>query len=162
LSTYAVQELSFPYGSATGLITIIGAAGLVGKLTLGPLSDKIGRIKIMLICSVLISLGCLGIAFSRGWTLLVIVFVFGVGYGACWSMYAACASDFFSKQSAGGIIGLWTFYLGIGSFSAPIIAGWAADSSGTLMWAFIIAALGGIGSLLLLLPMLKSKPIGIK
>ncbi len=159
LSTYAVQELAFPYGSATMLITIVGAAGLMGKLTLGPFSDKVGRIKIMVICAVLISGGCLGIAFGRGWILFVMTFIFGVGYGACWSMYAACASDFFSKQSAGGIVGLWTFLLGIGSICAPIITGWTADASGTLMWAFIISAVAGLGSLILLLPLLKIRPL---
>lgn len=72
-------------------------------------------------------------------------------------MYAACASDFFSKKAAGGIIGLWTLLMGLGSIAAPIVAGWSADSSGTLMWAFIIATAGGFGSLILLLPLLGRK-----
>ncbi len=160
ISTYAVQELSFPYSSATLLITIIGAAGVIGKLTLGPVSDKLGRIRIMVLCAILIAGGSLGMAYSRGGTLMAICFIFGIGYGACWSMYAACASDFFPKQTAGGIIGLWTFLLGIGSIGAPIIAGWAADATGTLKWAFIIATAGGVGSLLLLLPMLRLPQTG--
>jgi len=155
LSTYAVQELSFPYESAALLITIIGAGGITGKLTLGPLSDKLGRIRIMALCAILISGGCLGMAFSHGWLLIGITFIYGLGYGACWALYAACASDFFSRQAAGGIIGLWTFLLGIGSIVGPVIAGWTADVTGTLMWAFIIAMAGGIASLLLLIPMLK-------
>ena len=95
-------------------------------------------------------------AYGRGPALMAICFVFGIGYGACWAMYAACASDFFPRQSAGGIIGLWTFLLGIGSVAAPIVSGWSADISGTLMWAFIIAAGAGLGSLLFLLPILRT------
>jgi MFS family permease len=53
----------------------------------------------------------------------------GIGCAACWAMYAACASDFFSRQSAGKLIGLWTFLLGAGSISPPILTGWAADLS---------------------------------
>jgi MFS family permease len=155
LSTFAVQELSFSYDSATLLITIIGIGGLAGKLSLGPLSDKTGRIKIMLLCAILISGGCFGIAFLQGWILWIVAFILGIGYGACWAMYAACASDFFSKKAAGGIVGIWTFLLGIGSLSAPIIAGSTADSTGTLSGAFIIAAMAGLGSLILLIPMLK-------
>jgi len=139
------------------LITLIGISGLIGKLTFGPVSDKVGRIKILLLCALLITAGCLGIALCRGWVLPVIVFIFGIGYGACWSLYAACASDLFSKHSAGGIIGLWTFLLGIGSICAPIVAGWTADRSGTLVWAFLIAAIAGLGSFILLLPMLNSQ-----
>jgi MFS family permease len=154
LSTYAESELSFSYSSAALLITIIGIGGTLGKITLGPVSDKIGRVKIMVLCAILISGGCLSMAYSRGWQLMVFCFIYGVGYGACWSMYAACASDFFSKKAAGGIIGLWTFLMGIGSIAAPIVAGWSGDMSGTLRWAFIIAAVGGFGSLVLLLPLL--------
>jgi MFS family permease len=157
ISTFAVQELSFSYDSATMLVTIIGAGGLVGKLTLGPISDKVGRIKIMIICAILISGGCLAIAFTNGLVLMVFTFVFGFGYGAVWSMYAACASDFFPNQGAGGIIGLWTFYLGFGLLTSPVIGGWLADTTGTLMFSFIGAAVAGILSLLLILPILKEK-----
>jgi MFS family permease len=160
ISTYAVQELSFSYGSATRLVTLIGAGGITGKVVLGPLSDKLGRIKILVISALLIAGGNLAIAFSRGWMLMVFTFIFGIGYGACWAMYAACASDFFSKQAAGGIIGLWTVYLGIGTMLSPILAGWIADATGTLMWSFLIAMAGGIASLLLLLPMLKASQVG--
>lgn len=155
ISTYAVQELSLPYDSAARLVTIIGAGGITGKLVLGPISDKWGRIKIMVISAILIAGGNLAVAYSRGWILMAFTFIFGLGYGACWAMYAACASDFFSKQAAGRIIGLWTVYLGIGTMLSPIIAGWIADTTGTLMWSFLIAMSGGIASLLLLLPMLK-------
>ena len=81
--------------------------------------------------------------------------VAGIGCSACWAMYAACASDFFSREAAGGIIGLWTVYLGIGLMLSPLLAGWIADATGTLMWSFLIAAAGGVASLLLLLPMLR-------
>ena len=155
ISTYAVQELSFPYDSATRLVTLIGLGGVIGKLTLGPLSDTLGRIKILVISAVLIAGGNLAIACSRGWMLMAVTFVFGLGYGACWAMYAACASDFFSRQAAGRIIGLWTVYLGIGLMLSPLLAGWIADATGTLMWSFLIAAAGGIASLLLLLPLLR-------
>jgi MFS family permease len=155
ISTYAVQELAFPYESATLLITIIGAGGIAGKLTLGPLSDKVGRIKIMALCAVLVTGGCLAMAYSRGPALMAVCFIFGIGYGACWALYAACAADYFSKQSAGGIIGLWTCLLGIGSVTAPVVSGWSADITGTLMWAFIIAAAGGLASLLFLLPVMR-------
>jgi MFS family permease len=161
ISTYAVQELSFSYNSATLLIAIIGAGGIIGKLSLGPFSDKWGRLRIMISSAILIGGGCLAMAYSRGLVLMAVCFVYGIGYGACWSMYAACAADFFSKQAAGGIIGLWTVLLGIGSLTAPILSGWSADVTGTLMWAFLIAAAAGIGSLVLLLPMLKMAQVNL-
>ena len=157
LSTYAVQELSYSYDRATLLITIIGIGGLVGKMTLGPVSDKVGRIKTMLLCAVLIAGGCLGILFTGGYALFIIAGVFGAGYGACWSLYANCAADFFSIPAAGGIIGLWTFYLGIGLLASPVAAGWLADATGTLTWSFVTAAAAGLVSMVFLFPMLRSE-----
>lgn len=156
LSTYAVQELAFSYENATRLITAVGAAAIAAKMTMGPVSDKIGRVRIMMLCAVFIAVGSLGMAFTGSWVLYLFTIIFGAGYGGVWSMYAACASDFFSRESAGGIIGIWTFYLGIGSISSPIIAGWLADTTGTLTWSFLMAAAGGLVSLLLLLPLWKA------
>jgi len=155
LSTYAVQELAYSSDSAGILVIILGMGGLPGKLLLGPLSDRFGRIKILLVCSLLIAGGCLGIVFSRGWTLSLFTAIFGAGYGACWSLYAACAVDFFSKQAAGSIIGIWTFFLGLGLLSSPVIAGWLADVTGSLSCSFIMASAAGVISIFLLLPMLK-------
>ncbi len=158
LSTYAVQELAFSYETATKLITVIGIGAIIGKTTLGPLSDKIGRIKVMMLCAVLIAGGSLGMAYGQRIWLIVFTAVFSLGYGTAWSMYAAAASDYFSKESSGSIVGLWTVYLGIGSVISPIIAGWIADATGTLSWSFILAAVGGVISFLLLAPMWRSAP----
>jgi len=160
LSTYAVQELAFPYEAATGLITVIGITAMVGKLVLGPLSDKVGRIKVMMLCAVLIGAGSLGMAYSRGSILILVTTIFGLGYGAVWSMYAASASDYFSREYAGSIVGLWTVYLGIGSIFAPIIAGWIADTTGTLAWSFVLAMAGAVISLILLLLVRRMAPGG--
>jgi OFA family oxalate/formate antiporter-like MFS transporter len=160
LSTYAVQELSFSYEAATRLITIIGAGAIVGKIILGPLSDKVGRIRIMMLCALLIAGGSLGMAYEQGAGLIIFTIVFSLGYGTAWSMYAASASDYFSKESSGSIVGLWTVYLGVGSIISPIIAGWIGDTTGTLSWSFVLAAASAIVSLLLLVPIWRASPTG--
>jgi OFA family oxalate/formate antiporter-like MFS transporter len=159
LSTYAFQELSFSYEASTRLITVIGIGAIIGKITLGPLSDRIGRIKVMMLCALLITGGSLGMAYGKGVGLIVMIAVFSLGYGTAWSMYAAAASDYFSKESSGSIVGLWTVYLGVGSIISPIFAGWIADTTGTLSWSFVLAAAGGMISLLLLIPMWRAAPV---
>jgi len=151
LSTYAVQELALTYEAATRLMIVIGISAMFGKLTLGPLSDKVGRIRIMMLCAVLIAIGSLGMAYASGVIMLTLfTCIFGLGYGTVWSMYAASASDYFPESIAGSIIGLWTLYLGIGSILSPVIAGWIADTTGTLSWSFVPAATGSVISLVLL------------
>ncbi len=153
LSTYAVQELGYPYVSAARLMLVIGIGAIVGKLTLGPLSDKVGRIRVMILCAALITMGNLGTAFGQGISLMISTAVFSLGYGTAWAMYAASATDYFTRENPGSVVGLWTVYLGIGSVLSPVVAGWIADITGTLTWSFVMAAAGGGLSLLLLLPL---------
>ena len=159
LSTYAKQELMLPYEAATRLITVIAIFGVVGKLILGPLSDAFGRVRIMMGCDALVAAGSLGIAYSeRLLTVGLSTAVVGLGYGAIWAVYAASASDFFSKKYAGSVVGLWTMYLGVGSILSPTVAGWTIDATGTYTWAFVLAMGAATLSLLLLLPLIKASP----
>jgi OFA family oxalate/formate antiporter-like MFS transporter len=162
LSTYAVQERSFSYEGASRLVTIIGVGTIAGKLALGPLSDKAGRLKVLLLCTALVAAGALGMASGQRVMLISAVAVFSLGEGALWALYAALAADIFSKEYAGGIVGLWTVFLGVGSIIAPVLAGQAADATGTLVWAFVLAGAAAIISILLLVPVWRMEKSGIK
>lgn len=152
LSTYATQQLDFPYEIAANLLTAIGIGAIISKVVFGALSDKIGRIQVMMLCAALIAGGSLGMVFADGAWLFVTSVVFSLGYGVVWAMYAAAASDYFPSESAGTTVGLWTMFLGVGSILAPIISGWIADISGNLAWSFALASGAAVLSLLLLIP----------
>jgi MFS family permease len=162
LSTYAVQELDFTYNTAANIMTVLGIGAIASKLIIGPLSDKTGRLKMMLLCGAFIGLGVLGMALHQLATLFIATFVFSLGYGAVWAMYAAAASDYFDKASSGTIVGIWTVFLGIGLAAAPIVSGWLADATGTLTWSFVLGGVGGILAAVVLVPLLgkdtSSKP----
>jgi len=158
LTTYAVQELRLPYEVAARLWIIIGIGAISGKLALGYLSDRVGRVSIIVLCIALIAAGTLGFMYARGWPMLALsVAVFSLGYGAVWPLYAAAASDYFPRGLAGSVVGLWTMYLGFGSLLAPVIAGWVADTTGTLAWSFFVAMAGAVVALVLLLPVWRGK-----
>jgi MFS family permease len=157
LTTYATQELQISYSSAAGLLGVAGVAGAIGKLVLGPVSDFVGRVKVMMLCGVLIAAGGMGFAYAREFAALILfTVVFGVGYGTIWPVFAASARDLFSKEYAGSIVGLWTVYHGLGSIVAPVVAGWTIDSTGTYYWAFILTVTSAILSFMLLLPLAKA------
>jgi len=157
LSTYAAKGLNMPYETAARLVTVIAIAGVFGKLVLGHLSDSLGRIRIMMVCGVLVASGSLGMAYSGElFTLSLFTAIFGLGYGAIWPVYAAAARDYFQKKSAGSVIGLWTFLLGIGSIFSPILSGWTIDKTGSYTSAFFLAFISAVLSFLLLLPMVRT------
>jgi MFS family permease len=152
LPVYARESLGMPYIVSTRFISIIAVFGIIGQLGLGSLSDKVGRIRVMVFCSATMAIGSLGIVFAENvWSLYFVVGLYGFGYGAVWPVYAAVAADIFSRQHTGGIIGLWTLFLGIGSLSAPVISGWIIDSTGSYTWIFLLATLAGLLSALILL-----------
>jgi MFS family permease len=145
LTIYVSQGLAMSYEAATRLIAVIAIAGVFGKLVLGHLSDTLGRIRVMMLCGALVAMGCLGMACFQGYiTLILCTFVFGIGYGAIWPVYAASAVDYFSKESAGGVVGLWTIYLGVGSMLSPVMTGWTIDATGGYVWAFILAMISAV------------------
>jgi MFS family permease len=148
---YAKEALGLPYSTTTRFVAIMALSGIAGQLTLGPLSDTVGRIRVMMICGVIMALACLGLALSaQPWMLYVFSSCFGYGYGAVWSAYGAAASDFFPKAHTGGIVGLWTFLLGVGSVISPVACGWTIDATGGYVWAFVLGLFSGLLSAMVL------------
>lgn len=157
LTTYATRVLTIPYESATGLVALIAVLGAIGKLILGHLSDKTGRVRVMMLCGVFTAAGGLGMVSVQGLLGLALsTALFGIGYGAIWPVFAASSRDFFPREYAGSVVGLWTLYHGIGSILSPIITGWTIDVTGRYVWAFILVVVSAVLSSLLLLPIHKT------
>jgi sugar phosphate permease len=156
LNTYVVQELDYPFIIGANVMIVLGIGAIVSKLIIGPLSDKSGRLIMMYLCGFLMCLGILLMMIPNIITVFVATFIFSLGYGVVWALYAAAASDYFDKASSGTIVGIWTVFLGIGLALAPILSGWLADRTGTFNWTFLLGGAGGILSSVLLLPLWKT------
>jgi MFS family permease len=159
ISVYTRETLDFSYAVSTRFIAVIGIVGIVSQLTLGPLSDILGRISMMIVCGMFMGIGCLGMAvFKTEWGLYLSTGIYGMGYGAVWPLYAAAASDFLPKSKAGSVVGIWTVFLGGGFVVAPVLCGWTIDATGTYTWTFLMGLFSGLLSALFLVPLLK--PVG--
>jgi MFS family permease len=143
--------LDFAYATSTRFPAFIALFGIVGQLTLGTLSDALGRVKVLMACGAIMSVGCLGMVYFKEDTWLFATTAFyGLGYGAVWPVYAAAASDYFPKDKIGSVVGLWTVFLGVGSIISPVICGWTIDLSGSYRWTFLLGLISGILSVLVL------------
>jgi MFS family permease len=152
LPVYARESLHLTYAVSTRFVAIIALFSIVGQLILGTLSDKVGRVNVMMICGIIMGAACLGMLVSNSaWMLYVFTGFYGLGYGAVWPVYAAAASDFFSKSYTGSVVGLWTVFLGIGSIVSPVLCGWTIDTTGNYTWALMLGLFSGLFSTLLLL-----------
>jgi MFS family permease len=152
LPIYAHEALGLPYALSTRFVAVIALSGIVGQLTLGPLSDTMGRIRVMGICGLIMGTTCLGMGFVRErWALYAFTTFYGWGYGAVWPVYAAAAQDYFAKGQTGGIVGLWTVFLGLGSVVSPVLCGWTIDHTGDYSWTFLLGLISGLSSVVILL-----------
>lgn len=154
LGLYAGEELGWPYAGATRAFSLLAVAGMGGKLALGALSDRWGRIPVMICSGLCLGLGCLGLVHLGGHPAKIAAIVLiGIGFGAVWPVYAAAAVDYFPRSVAGSVIGLWTFFMGIGSMAAPVVCGWTVDRTGSYVWAFDLGFGAALLAALILVPL---------
>lgn len=158
LPVYAKESIGLSYVTATRLVAVMTFCGFLGSLALGSLSDILGRIKVLVICGLILGMGCLGMTLFRGgWLLFAVTGFYGMGYGAVWPVYAAAASDFYPRDQTGGVVGLWTVFLGMGSIISPVVCGWTIDVTGNYTWTFLLGLLSGMASAVVLLGVLLGK-----
>lgn len=160
LGVYATEVLGLQISGSARFFTVIAGAALVGKLSLGVLSDRFRRLPVMMVCGLCITGGCLGVVdLSSLFMKYLSVALFGIGFGAVWPVYAAAAVDFFPKKLAGAVIGLWTVFMGLGSVLSPILCGRTIDVSGAYVWAFHLGGFVALLSILFLLPLFTNPGI---
>ena len=160
LPVYATESLHLTYASSTRFVAIIALFSILGQLILGSMSDALGRVNVMILCGIVMGMACLGMAISSSsWMLYASTGLYGIGYGAVWPVYAAAASDFFSKKTIGGVVGLWTFFLGVGSIVSPVLCGWTIDTTGSYTWTLLLGLLSGFLSAFTLFAIRQSRDL---
>jgi MFS family permease len=151
LPVYARESLHFDYATSTRFISLIALFGIAGQLTLGTLSDRMGRVHVLMLCGLIMGTACLGMSLSPNeWWLYGMTSFYGLAYGAVWPVYAAAAADLFPSSQTGSVVGLWTVFLGLGSIVSPVICGWTIDLTGIYTWAFLLGLASGLASTLCL------------
>lgn len=100
--------MKLDHAAAAGIISLAAVvnlvASLIGSVVAGPISDKIGRRKVVvIIASALIGLGAVVPFFApQPWTLLVFAGLGGLGLGAYFSVDSALMSEVLPSQESRG------------------------------------------------------------
>jgi MFS transporter, OFA family, oxalate/formate antiporter len=130
------------HGAGTGawLVSALGAGAVIGRMVMGPVSDRIGRKPALVIAMFMQAVAFAGFAVAEAVAALVATaLVFGYSYGAISTLFPAIVGDFFGRVAAGSIVG-FLFMLG-GSMAAwgPLVAGAIYDRTGSYRVAFHLA-----------------------
>jgi predicted MFS family arabinose efflux permease len=121
-------------GPAQGvtLVSLIGLGSLLGRFTIGPFADRLGRHG-----SLAAMYGGLGamllvwLAAQSYWLLALFAVVFGVCYGGYVALLPTLVMDRYGARSVSGIIGFLYTGAGLGTLLGPWLAGVAYDALGT-------------------------------
>jgi MFS family permease len=133
--TQALMENGF---YLVGLLAIFNAGG---RLAAGFLSDKIGRVRTMLIAFALQAANMLMFAgYSTPFSISVGTALAGIGYGALLSLFPSVVADFYGVKNFGGNYGIMYTAWGIAGTIGPILAGIVVDRTGAYNMAYIISA----------------------
>ena len=126
---------------ATTLVSAIGLAGIVGRLVMGGVSDRIGRRPAVGLGLVLQTLGFLGFAAAGALPgLYAASITFGFSYGALSALFPAIVADFFGRARAGSLVGLLFALAGSMAAWGPLSAGLIYDRTGSYGPAWVSSA----------------------
>lgn len=128
--------------TAAAMMGAVGAMSVVGRLSLGLLTESWGIKR-----SFLIILSCQGITmllpFLGGseWMLWMFVLVFGFGYGGLASIFPLATAELFGVRAMGSLFGLSLLGATIGGSTGPLLAGFTFDMTRSYFTAFGAAAI---------------------
>jgi MFS family permease len=146
-----------PYGRTVGIsiaqgalgLSFLGAGTVVGRVSIGALSDKIGRVPALIMCCCIEagSIFCV-LAIKGPLMLYVTMILLGFVYGGTAVLCVAALGDFFGLKDIGMIMGVWATSGVPAGVLGPLMGGIVFDVSKSYFWAIIIAGILCIGAVI--------------
>ncbi|SHH37102.1 L-lactate MFS transporter [Ferrimonas marina] len=151
-----IVSIAAVQGGIANAAFLVGALAIFntfGRIGMGMLSDKIGRIQTLLVVFLLQGLNMVlfpmyttELGFMLGAALA------GVGYGALLSVFPTITADYYGLKNYGTNFGVLYTAWGISGFMGPVLANLVVDATGSYAIAYTASAVGlGIAAVLALM-----------
>ena len=134
------DDAGFSSGQAAAVFSIVGVAAVFGGLTLGPLSDRLGRrntltaaFLLFAACAVLVLTG------RQPWVAIAVVGV-GLVFSGVPALLIAHIVDHTDADTYGPAFSAATLAFGVAQMVSPQIGGTIADWLGSFTWVFALSA----------------------
>jgi MFS family permease len=130
LGPYA-QDLGYSEAQGVALVSFIGLGSLLGRFTIGPFADRLGRRASLIAMNA--GLGLMLLVWwgaTAYWALVVFAIGFGMCYGGCVALLPTIVMDLYGARAVSGIIGCLYTGAGLGTLLGPWLAGAAFDAFG--------------------------------
>lgn len=134
------DDSGFSSERAAAMFSLLGMAAVLGGMTLGPLSDKLGR-RVTLTSAFVLFAGCalLALTGTQPW---VAIAAFGAGlmFSGMPALIIAHIVDHTTADTYGPAFSAATLAFGVSQMISPQIGGLIADSLGSFTWVFVLSA----------------------
>jgi MFS family permease len=151
LVNYATDVGISPLIAAT-LVSLIGAISIIGRLTSGISSDKIGIHQTMILACITLTLSFIFLLFSRSlWAFYLFAVIFSVPYGAEVPQLPLFIGKYFGTKNMATLVGFGLFAGSLGGALGAWAAGEIFDITKSYQGAFIAGAVAGLISLIFIL-----------
>jgi fucose permease len=146
------MDLGMTAARAASLLSVIGAASIIGRLAIGSLVDKIGGRNAYAICFLFLIASLIALMFiTDHWPLFVVIAFYGFAHGGFFTVVSPTVAKYFGMRAHGAIFGTVLFFGTIGGSIAPILTGLVFDTVGSYQWAFLGLTMLAVTGLLLVL-----------
>ena len=135
------RDLGYTAGTGAWLVSALGAGAVVGRLAMGPVSDRVGRRPALVAGTTLQAVAFLAFSAVQGLDGLVLTAAaFGFSYGTISALFPAIVGDFFGPDQAGTLVGFLFMLAGSIAAWGPLAAGLVYDATGGYGLVFRLAA----------------------
>jgi len=157
LGAYAV-DLGYSEAQGVTLVSLIGLGSLLGRFTVGPFADRMGRGRSL--AAMYAGLGAMLLvwwAASAWWLLAVFAIVFGICYGGYVALMPTLVMDLYGPRAVSGITGCLYTGAGVGTLFGPWLAGAAYDALGAYDLPILAGAVLSFLAAAVVLPLLANE-----
>ncbi len=134
------DDSGFSSSEAAAMFSLVGAATVVGGLSLGPLSDRIGRRITLTMAFVIFALcGLLVLTGTQPWVAIAAIGI-GLMFSGMPALIIAHIVDQTDVDTYGPAFSAATLAFGVTQMISPQIGGALADALGSFTWVFVLSA----------------------
>ncbi len=140
-----ITDIGFSGVEGATVLSLSGVATIIGRISMGVVSDRGGRQLSAVICALLQAGGILWLLWAKDlWAFYLFGLVYGFAYGGITPGVTAIIGDTFGLGRIGTILGVLDIGFGAGAAVGPIIGGLIFDATGS----YFVAFLSGAGAML--------------
>ena len=146
--------------TAASILSIIAASSLIGRLTIGFISDKVGARGALTLCLVTTTLTLIWLLYAREiWMFYIFAVIFGIAYGGRVSLQPLVPAELFGLSALSTIYGGINVFATAGGATGVPLAGIIFDVTGSYRIALLICVLTGALAAIFSLVLLKAKVV---